>query len=165
MLSGGGTSEFHGSNVQEKRVACFCSVVVITFASHAKGPRFDTGRKHASFFFSPPRGLPSHWQNQQARKARGEAGDTAAGRLGDHLEVSLFSARRGPGATSEIWRWTDPLITRHSSPSLTTKKTEVHKESKTWARQHAALQLDQEGPSPLLCVLAPEQKRRPGKET
>ena len=53
----------------------------------------------------------------------------------------------------------------NSSPSLTTKKTEVHKESKTWARQNAALQLDQEGPSPLLCVLAPEQKRRPGKET
>ena len=138
-------------------MACFCSVVVITFASHAKSSRFDTGRKHASFFFSPPRGLPSHWQNQQARKARGEAGDTAAGRLGDHLEVSLLSASRGPGAASEIWRWMDPLITRHSSPSLTTKKTEVHKESKTWARQHTALQLDQEGPSPLLCVL-PQSK-------
>ena len=109
--------------------------------------------------------MSSHWKNQQARKARGEAGDAAGGRLGDHLEVSLFSSRRGPGATSEIWRWTDPLITRHSSQSLTTKKTEVHKESKTWTRQHAALQLDQEGPSPLLCVLAPEQKRRPGKET
>ena len=104
-------------------------------------------------------------KTNRREKARGEAGDAAGGRLGDHLEVSLFSARRGPGATSEIWRWTDPLITRHSSPSLTTKKTEVHKESKTWARQHAALQLDQEGPSPLLCVLAPEQKRRPGKET
>ena len=24
----------------------FCSVVVITFASHAKGPRFEPGRKH-----------------------------------------------------------------------------------------------------------------------
>ena len=156
--------EFHGYSVQDPSLSRFRSVVVITFASHAKGPRFDTGRKHASFFFSPPRGLPSHWQNQQARKARGEAGDAARGRVGDHLEVSLFSAR-SPGATSDIWRWTDSLITRHSSPSLTTKKTEVHKESKTWARQHAALQLDQEGPSPLLCVLAPEQKRRPGKET
>ena len=109
--------------------------------------------------------MSSHWKNQQAGKARGEAADAAGGRLGDHLEISLFSAPKGPGTTSEIWRWTDPLITRHSSPSLTTKKTEVLKESKTWARQHAALQLDQEGPSPLLCVLAPEQKRRPGKET
>ena len=27
----------------------FRSVVVITFASHAKGPRFETGRKHYSF--------------------------------------------------------------------------------------------------------------------
>ena len=25
----------------------FCSVVVITFASHAKGPRFETGQKHS----------------------------------------------------------------------------------------------------------------------
>ena len=165
MLSGGGTSGFRGYSVQEQSLSRFRSVVVITFASHAKSSRFDTGRKHASFFFSPPRGLPSHWQNQQARKARGDAEDAAGGRLGDHLEVSLFSASRGPGATSEIWRWTEPLITRHSSPSLTTKKTEVHKESKTWARQHAALQLDQEAPSPLLCVLAPGQKRRPGKET
>ena len=29
-------------------IACsFRSVVVITFASHAKGPLFETGRKHA----------------------------------------------------------------------------------------------------------------------
>ena len=27
----------------------FRSVVVITFASHAKGPRFETGRKHNSW--------------------------------------------------------------------------------------------------------------------
>ncbi|XP_069879420.1 uncharacterized protein [Dipodomys merriami] len=34
--------------------AGFRSVVVITFASHAKGPRFETGRKHElRFFFSP----------------------------------------------------------------------------------------------------------------
>ena len=30
----------------------FCSVVVITFASHAKGPRFETGQKQFGFFAS-----------------------------------------------------------------------------------------------------------------
>ena len=29
---------------------CFRSVVVITFASHAKGPRFETGRKQYYIF-------------------------------------------------------------------------------------------------------------------
>ena len=29
----------------------FRSVVVITFASHAKGPRFEPGRKQSAFFF------------------------------------------------------------------------------------------------------------------
>ena len=33
----------------------FCSVVVITFASHAKGPRFETGQKQDfSLSFCPP---------------------------------------------------------------------------------------------------------------
>ena len=27
--------------------ACFCSVVVITCASHAQGPQFDPGEKHS----------------------------------------------------------------------------------------------------------------------
>ena len=27
--------------------ACFCSVVVITCASHAQGPQFDPGQKHS----------------------------------------------------------------------------------------------------------------------
>ena len=78
-------------------ISCFRSVVVITFASHAKGPRFETGRKQAFSLFFPPGGVPSHWQNQQARKARGAAGDAAGGRGGDHLQVSLFSARRSGG--------------------------------------------------------------------
>ena len=38
--------------------ASFCSVVVITFASHAKGPRFDTGQKHYSI---TGRQLPAFW--------------------------------------------------------------------------------------------------------
>ena len=29
------------------RQACFCSVVVITCASHAQGPQFDPGQKHS----------------------------------------------------------------------------------------------------------------------
>ena len=28
--------------------ACFCSVVVITCASHAQGPQFDPGQKHCN---------------------------------------------------------------------------------------------------------------------
>ena len=51
-----------------------------------------------------------------------------------------------------------------SSPSLTPKKAEVPDESKTWARQHPALDLEQKGQSPLLFVFAPEPKRRPGQE-
>ena len=31
-------------------LTCFCSVVVITFASHAKGPWFETGQKHFTIF-------------------------------------------------------------------------------------------------------------------
>ena len=36
----------------------FCSVVVITFASHAKGPRFDAGQKHYPI---TGRKLPAVW--------------------------------------------------------------------------------------------------------
>ena len=30
--------------------SCLCSVVVITCASHAQGPRFDPGQRHAFYF-------------------------------------------------------------------------------------------------------------------
>ena len=43
---------------------CFRSVVVITCASHAQGPRFDPGRKQVFFFFFPrlfPH-LKRHWR-------------------------------------------------------------------------------------------------------
>ena len=35
-------------------MAQFCSVVVITFASHAKGPRFEPGRKQSFFKLEQP---------------------------------------------------------------------------------------------------------------
>ena len=54
MLSGGGTSGFHGYSVQEQSLSRFRSVVVITFASHAKGPRFETGRKQTAYFLPTP---------------------------------------------------------------------------------------------------------------
>ena len=50
MVRGGGTWGFHGYSVQEPGLSRFRSVVVITFASHAKGPRFETGRKHGLLF-------------------------------------------------------------------------------------------------------------------
>src|SRR4029434_8473651 len=37
-------------NGSRASVICFRSVVVITFASHAKGPRFETGRKQRITF-------------------------------------------------------------------------------------------------------------------
>ncbi|CAI9151582.1 unnamed protein product [Rangifer tarandus platyrhynchus] len=94
----GGTSAFHGYSGRPCRVSCFRSVVVITFASHAKGPRFETGRKQTAYFLPtplpalPPLTLPrrevhSDWQNQKVPKARGEADHAAVGGVGDHLEV------------------------------------------------------------------------------
>ena len=51
MVSGGGTSGFHRQIVRISSLFRFRSVVVITFASHAKGPRFETGRKQAASLF------------------------------------------------------------------------------------------------------------------
>lgn len=45
--------------------------------------------------------------------------------------------------------------------SLTRGNTEVHKESMPWARQHTALELDQEGPNRIVCDLVSEREASP----
>ena len=83
-----------------------------------------------------------------------------AGRGGEGARSGAVS-RRAPRARAEIRKWTDPPITCwHPSRQLTQGKSEVQEESRTLARQHTALKLDQDGP----CVLSQGPRRRPRLE-
>ena len=84
--------------------AGFRSVVVITFASHAKGPRFETGRKQPSFFFfffiqtPTPVGSPAEESAEPAGTLPAPGSRRRVGRWLGPARVSRH--RRSPSARS-----------------------------------------------------------------